>query len=140
MLAWSMTVHKAQGMTIEQLSLDIGHTSGIFDPEYPLTYVSLSRGVSLNNIYIQTLNFDAIGVNPAALEYTTSVYRLLGIPYKSRSSVTEGESKWGASDDDSAMDLSGMASRLQIHEEDEYDAYLYDHPEIRPIGLRDFHF
>jgi ATP-dependent DNA helicase PIF1 len=50
-LAYSITIHRSQGMTIDFLSVDLGPT--IF--EYGQFYVSLSRGVSLERIIITNL-------------------------------------------------------------------------------------
>ena len=51
-LAWAITIHKSQGMTIEKLLIDIGST--IFAPGQ--TYVAISRAVNLEGLKI--LNFD----------------------------------------------------------------------------------
>ena len=48
MLAWALTIHKAQGLTIDWLEVDIGKTF-----ENGQVYVALSRGVGLRNLAIR---------------------------------------------------------------------------------------
>ena len=47
-LAWAMTIHKSQGMTFDQVVIDIG--SGAFD--YGQTYVALSRCTHLDGVHL----------------------------------------------------------------------------------------
>ena len=50
--SWAMTIHKSQGLTIDNVELDIGNN--IF--EYGQTYVALSRIKNFDGLYL--LNFD----------------------------------------------------------------------------------
>ena len=59
MLAYSVTVHKMQGSSIEKLSIDIG--KNIF--ESGQSYVALSRCVSSKYLHISNLCPDNITVN-----------------------------------------------------------------------------
>ena len=65
MLAWSLTMHKCQGMTLDRVSLHLG---GVF--EQGQAYVALSRIRSLDSLSIQD-RFDprAIIANPKALHF-----------------------------------------------------------------------
>ena len=64
-LAWSISIHKSQGATIDMAEIDIG--SGIF--EYGQTYVALSRVKSLDGLYITSIDPWQIKANPKVLEY-----------------------------------------------------------------------
>lgn len=48
-LAWAITIHKSQGMTFEQVNIDMG--GGAFD--FGQTYVALSRCTHLEGIYLR---------------------------------------------------------------------------------------
>ena len=47
-LAWATTIHKAQGLTLEQAALDL--TGGVFAPGH--LYVALSRVRRLEDLYL----------------------------------------------------------------------------------------
>ena len=64
-LAWAITIHKSQGMTIDYLETSIG--SSIF--EYHQVYVVLSRAKSLEGLKIRTYDPSKIKVNPIVTEY-----------------------------------------------------------------------
>ena len=49
-LAWAITIHKSQGMTYQNVLVDMGR--GAF--ECGQTYVALSRCIDLNNLYLKT--------------------------------------------------------------------------------------
>ena len=67
-LAWCITIHKAQGLTIDLIQTDL---SNIF--EYGQAYVCLSRVKSLEGLYLQGINYMAIKCHPKALEYYKSI-------------------------------------------------------------------
>jgi ATP-dependent DNA helicase PIF1 len=64
-LAWAMTIHKIQGITLDSAMIDVGNS--VF--EYGQTYVALSRIKSLDGLYL--INFDAkkIKANPKVIEF-----------------------------------------------------------------------
>ena len=58
-LSWAITIHKAQGMSIELAEIDIGNN--IFAAGQ--TYVALSRVVSLEGLYLRNFDYTKIRVN-----------------------------------------------------------------------------
>lgn len=64
-LAWAITIHKAQGATLEQAEIDIG--SGIF--ECGQTYVALSRLKDINGLYLTAFNPQKIKVSKKVQDY-----------------------------------------------------------------------
>ena len=64
-LAWAITIHRAQGATLEYIETDLG--SSIF--EYGQIYVVLSRVKTPEGIFIKNINFKKIIANPKAIEY-----------------------------------------------------------------------
>ena len=63
--AWAITIHKAQGVTLDAALIDIG--SNIF--EYGQSYVALSRVKTLEGIYLSNLNYNKINANPKVIEF-----------------------------------------------------------------------
>jgi len=64
-LAWAITIHKAQGVTLEMAQIDAG--SNIF--ECGQTYVALSRVKSLEGLYLTAFNPQKIKVNRKVQKY-----------------------------------------------------------------------
>lgn len=64
-LAYSITIHKSQGMTIDYLSLDLGST--IF--EYGQAYVGLSRVRSLDNLIITDISRKSFKCHEKVLKF-----------------------------------------------------------------------
>jgi ATP-dependent DNA helicase PIF1 len=63
-LAWAITIHKSQGMTLDAAEIDLGNT---FEPG--MGYVALSRVRSLSGLKIMNLNEMALKVHPLVLQY-----------------------------------------------------------------------
>ena len=63
-LAWAMTIHKSQGLTLDKISCDL---SDVFTPGQ--AYVALSRARSLEGIFIESINFSRITSNPDAVGF-----------------------------------------------------------------------
>lgn len=71
-LGWAITIHKSQGMTMENLTLDLG--SGAFCEGQ--TYVALSRAKTIEGITLmRPIKMQDVKVNPVVLEF----YKELGI-------------------------------------------------------------
>lgn len=60
-LAWAITIHKSQGMTLAEAEIDLGRTF-----EDGMGYVALSRLKDINGLYIIGLNPNALGLNSLA--------------------------------------------------------------------------
>lgn len=68
-LAWSITIHKAQGLTLDKAIIDIGND--IF--EAGQMYVALSRIKNLDGIFLKEFNINNLKINIKVLNY----YKLL---------------------------------------------------------------
>ena len=64
-LSWAITIHKAQGITLDEACINIG--SSVF--EFGQTYVALSRVSSLNGLYLKALDISKIRANPKVIEF-----------------------------------------------------------------------
>ena len=62
-LAWAITVHKSQGMTLDAAEIDL---SKAFTPG--MGYVALSRVKNLQNVYLKGMNNVALKMSPEAYE------------------------------------------------------------------------
>lgn len=63
-LAWAITIHKSQGMTLDAAEMDLGD---VF--ELGMGYVALSRVRSLDGLKLMNLNELALKVHPKILQY-----------------------------------------------------------------------
>lgn len=63
-LAWAITVHKSQGMTLDAAEIDLGDA---FEPG--MGYVALSRVRSLSGLKLMNLNEMALKVHPKILQH-----------------------------------------------------------------------
>ena len=63
--AWAITIHKAQGMSLEYLETDIGES--IF--EYGQAYVVLSRIKNLEGLSLKDIDYSKIMANPKILDF-----------------------------------------------------------------------
>lgn len=65
-LAWAITIHKSQGMTLDAAEMDLGDA---FEPG--MGYVALSRVRSLSGLKLMNLNEMALKVHPRILQQDT---------------------------------------------------------------------
>lgn len=68
MLAYSVTIHKSQSLTLDSAILDLGDC--FCDHQI---YVALSRLKSLNGLYLKTFNKDKISVNKKMRDFLTTL-------------------------------------------------------------------
>jgi len=64
-LAWALTIHKAQGASLDCAEIDVGNS--IF--ECGQTYVALSRLKSLDGLYLTSFNPSRIRINKKVKEF-----------------------------------------------------------------------
>jgi len=62
-LAWAITVHKSQGMTLDAAEIDLSRSF-----EYGMGYVALSRVRTLDNVKLLGINDVALQVNPEIIK------------------------------------------------------------------------
>ncbi|MCI5050805.1 MAG: AAA family ATPase, partial [Candidatus Pacebacteria bacterium] len=85
-LAWAITVHKSQGMTLEAAEIDL---SRAFEPGQG--YVALSRITSLGGLKLMGLNDAALSVDPDVLHSDQSMRASSTEMYQSFDSLSEDE-------------------------------------------------
>jgi ATP-dependent DNA helicase PIF1 len=64
-LSWAITIHKAQGMSLDYVKTDIGNS--IF--EYGQAYVVLSRIKNIEGLSLMNINYNSIKAHPRIIEY-----------------------------------------------------------------------
>lgn len=137
--AYSTTIHKAQGMTLDRgLVLDIGPNSGLFGEG--LIYVGLSRATKLNNVEILSIDFSRICADKSALKYTCKIYDMKGIPYRTAPSAEDEMLSDNDEDDDDDKDKDNdnddeCDDELLFHDK-EYELFLKNNPFIRPDKIK----
>ena len=70
-LAWAITVHKSQGMSLDAIEVDLSKS---FEPG--MGYVALSRVRTLAGLTVLGLNEHALKVHPDVLEYDSELRRM----------------------------------------------------------------
>lgn len=70
-LAWAITIHKSQGMTLDEAEIDLSKT---FSPG--MGYVALSRVKSLKGLRLLGINNLALQVNPEVIEFDRQMARI----------------------------------------------------------------
>jgi ATP-dependent DNA helicase PIF1 len=85
-LAWAITVHKSQGLSLERAAIDL---SAAF--EYGQGYVALSRVRSLSGLYLSGFNTRALEVHPEVSEFDESLRESSEAAADAFSSMTKEE-------------------------------------------------
>src|ERR1019366_4262614 len=67
-LAWAITIHKSQGMSLDAAEIDLSKT---FTPG--MGYVALSRVRSLDGLYLQGLNRMALNMHPQVHDFDSQL-------------------------------------------------------------------
>ena len=62
-LAWAITIHKSQGMTLDQAVINLGQTF-----ESSQGYVALSRLRNISGLYLENIRDEALLLNPLAIK------------------------------------------------------------------------
>jgi ATP-dependent DNA helicase PIF1 len=68
-LAWGITIHKAQGLTLEKAIVDVG--KDLF--EAGQMYVALSRLISLEGLYLQNFSLENLKINQKVLIFYETI-------------------------------------------------------------------
>ena len=74
-LAYATTIHKSQGVTLNDAIIDIG--KNIF--EYGQTYVALSRVKSLDGLYLTSFDYNKIMANPKVKQFYNNIKNKIDI-------------------------------------------------------------
>ncbi len=85
-LAWAITVHKSQGMSLDSAVMDL---SAAF--EYGQGYVALSRVRSLKGLYLSGFNDRALRVHPGVAEKDTSFRAASGAAVTTFAAIPQAE-------------------------------------------------
>lgn len=64
-LAWALTIHKSQGVSLDMAEIDVGE--GIF--EFGQTYVALSRVKTMNGLYLSSFDITKIRINKKVKDF-----------------------------------------------------------------------
>lgn len=67
-LAWSITIHKSQGMTLDKVECDLKNTFSEGQ-----AYVALSRARDLNGLYIKSFDINNIKANKKVIEFYNGI-------------------------------------------------------------------
>ena len=71
--AWAITIHKAQGVTLDKALIDIGEE--IF--ECGQTYVALSRIKTLEGLYLKSFDYKKITINKKVQQFYKELNNLI---------------------------------------------------------------
>lgn len=67
--AWAMTIHKAQGMTLSQVEVDLEE---VFEPGH--LYVALSRAKTMDGLEVAALPKGHLGADPTVVQFNKDTF------------------------------------------------------------------
>jgi len=85
-LAWAITIHKSQGMTLDEAVIDLSQSFS-----YGMGYVALSRLKNLEGLHLLGINDLACQVDPQILQYDQELLNLSEEAKKNKKSVWRKE-------------------------------------------------
>jgi len=114
-LAWAITVHKSQGMTLDAAEIDLSRS---FEPG--MGYVALSRVKTMDGLYIKGMNNTALVVHP---EVSKLDIRLRKVSENTKSAIE--------AIDQQVLDKHHNKARISMQSDearslDEYDEKIYE--------------
>jgi ATP-dependent exoDNAse (exonuclease V) alpha subunit len=107
-LAWAITIHKSQGMSLDAAEVDLSRS---FTPG--MGYVALSRVRSLDGLYLRGLNRMALTLHPAIFEFDDYLRRVSAELSSETTEFVEVEEE----DLDESAQLSETAYDKQLFEQ-----------------------
>jgi ATP-dependent DNA helicase PIF1 len=127
-LAWAITIHKSQGMSLDAAQLDLSRS---FTPG--MGYVALSRVRSLDGLYLIGMNRMAMSLHPEIYELDkqlrTASAELAAIAADAEDEPVEAESKKPTVPDDNLLAVL-KAWRLKRAQTDGVPAYIVAHDRL----------
>ena len=110
-LAWALSIHKAQGQTLERVTVDLGR---VF--EKGQAYVALSRATSQHGLQVLNFNKHKVMAHPKVCDFYKQLYRVNEADLEPATSVTDfvadriGYQKARQEASDSVPDEDALAS------------------------------
>jgi len=97
-LAWALSIHKAQGQTLERVKVDLSETF-----EKGQAYVALSRATTLEGLQVLGFSPEKVVAHVRVIEWARSL-KMLGVaPAVSKSSEPEDDSIYWADGEDEVL-------------------------------------
>ena len=125
-LAWAITVHKSQGMSLDAVEVDLGRA---FEPG--MGYVALSRIRSIDGLYLAGINNMALQMHPQIYEFDRSIRKTSALLAKSTPETNEIDDTEPESSPVDAKLLADLKSwRLKRASTDSVPAYVVAHDSV----------
>ncbi|KAN0079198.1 P-loop containing nucleoside triphosphate hydrolase protein [Elaphomyces granulatus] len=95
-LAWALSIHKAQGQTLQRVKVDLGR---VF--EKGQAYVALSRATCQDGLQVSGFNPQKVMVHPKVIEFYSNLVNASAVAKRQRKNPQLGRSGSNAIDNDS---------------------------------------